>query len=72
MLRSFFVYLSKAAWAQNIFTNWGFAWRMASRFVSGTKIDDAIAAIRDLNGKGINVTLDHLFCRVSTECQPAL
>jgi proline dehydrogenase len=60
MLRSFLIYLSKAAWAQKIVTGWGFSWKFASRFVSGTKIDDAIRAIRELNGKGIHVTLDHL------------
>ncbi len=60
MLRSFLIYLSKAPWAQNLVTGWSFAWRTASRFVAGTKIDDAIRAIRELNAKGINVTLDHL------------
>ena len=60
MLRSFLIYLSKAAWAQRVVTGWSFAWRFASRFVSGTKVDDAIRAIRALNSKGINVTLDHL------------
>src|SRR5512143_5041 len=60
MLRSFLIYLSKAAWAQNLVTGWSFAWRTASRFVAGTKIEDAIRAIRELNAKGINVTLDHL------------
>ncbi len=60
MFRSFLIYLSKAAWAQNMVSSWGFAWRTASRFVAGTKIEDAIRAIRDLNSKGINVTLDHL------------
>jgi proline dehydrogenase len=60
MLRSFFVYLSKATWAQNIVSNWGFAWRTASRFVSGTKIEDALGVILELNAKGINVTLDLL------------
>jgi proline dehydrogenase len=60
MLRSFLIYLSKAAWAQNMVTSWSFAWRTASRFVAGTKIEDAIRAIRELNAKGINVTLDHL------------
>ncbi len=60
MLRSFLIYLSKAAWAQKIVTGWSFAWRFASRFVSGTKVDDALRAIRLLNAKGINVTLDHL------------
>jgi proline dehydrogenase len=60
MLRSFLIYLSKAAWAQKLVTGWGFAWKFASRFVPGTKIDDAIRAIRELNARGINVTLDHL------------
>jgi len=60
MLRSFLIYLSKAAWAQNLVTGWGFAWHTASRFVAGTKIEDAIRAVRELNAKGINVTLDHL------------
>ncbi|HUI90218.1 MAG TPA: proline dehydrogenase family protein [Anaerolineales bacterium] len=60
MLRSFLIYLSKAAWAQNIVTKWKFAWRTASRFVAGTKIEDAIRAIRELNERNINVTLDHL------------
>ena len=60
MLRSFLIYLSKAAWAQNTVTKWKFAWHTASRFVAGTKIEDAIRAIRELNAKNINVTLDHL------------
>lgn len=66
MLRSFLIYLSKAAWAQRIVMGWGLAWRVASRFVAGTRIDDAIRVIRDLNGKGINVTLDHLGEHTST------
>jgi len=60
MLRSFLIYLSKAAWAQNMVTSWKFAWNTASRFVAGTKIDDALKSIRELNAKNINVTLDHL------------
>ncbi len=60
MLRSFLIYLSKAAWAQNMVTNWGFAWRAASRFIAGTKVEDAIRAIQALNAKNINATLDHL------------
>ena len=66
MLRSFLIYLSKAAWAQNMVTSWKFAWRTASRFVAGTKIEDAIRAIRELNVKNINVTLDHLGENTST------
>ncbi len=60
MLRSFLIYLSKAAWAQNLVTGWNFAWRTASRFVAGTKLNDAMRVVRELNAKGINVTLDHL------------
>lgn len=60
MLRSFLIYLSKAAWARNLVMNWSFAWRAASRFVAGEKLEDAIRAVRELNAKGINATLDHL------------
>ena len=60
MLRSFLIYLSKAAWAQKLVTSWSFAWRAASRFVAGERAEDAIRAIRTLNAKGINATLDHL------------
>lgn len=60
MLRSFLIYLSKAAWAQKLVTNWSFAWHTASRFVAGTKLDKAMQVVRELNAKGINATLDHL------------
>jgi proline dehydrogenase len=60
MLRSFFIYLSKAVWAQNLVTKWRFAWRMASRFVAGGKMEDAERVVKALNLKGINATLDQL------------
>ena len=60
MLRSFFIYLSKASWARKLVTGWSLAWRMASRFVSGETLGDAIQAIKALNDKNINATLDHL------------
>ncbi len=66
MLRSFLIYLSKAQWAQRIVTGWSFAWKAASRFVAGTKVEDAIRAVRELNEKGINATLDHLGEHTST------
>jgi proline dehydrogenase len=66
MLRSFFIYLSKAAWAQKLFTSWSIAWRAASRFVAGESVADAIRAIRDLNEKCINATLDQLGEHTST------
>lgn len=60
MLRSLLIYLSKAAWARRIVTRWPIAWRVASRFVAGEKLEDAIRAVKELNATGINATLDHL------------
>jgi proline dehydrogenase len=66
MFRSFFIFLSKAVWAQNLVTHWGFAWKMASRFVAGENIADAINVVNELNAKGINATLDQLGEHTST------
>lgn len=60
MLRSFFIYLSKASWARSLVTKWAFARRAASRFISGETMEEAIQVVQTLNKKGINVTLDHL------------
>jgi proline dehydrogenase len=60
MLRSFLIYLSKAAWARRLITRWDFAWRTASRFVAGDQLEDAIAVVRALNANKITATLDHL------------
>jgi proline dehydrogenase len=60
MLRSIFIYLSKAAWARRIVTGWSVAWNMASRFVAGETLDDAIRVIKTVNLKAINASLDHL------------
>jgi proline dehydrogenase len=67
MLRSFLIYLSKAAWAEKMVTGWRFAWRMASRFVAGESLNDAIRVVRELNEKGINATLDQLGEHTTTE-----
>ncbi len=60
MLRSLLIYLSQAAWAQNLVTHWGFAWKAASRFIAGSTLEDAVRAVAGLNEKGINATLDQL------------
>lgn len=66
MLRSFLIYLSKAAWAQNLVIGWSFAWKAASRFVAGSTVEDAIRVVKMLNEKGINATLDQLGEHTST------
>ena len=60
MLRSFFIMLSKVKWAQKLIMGMGFARKMATRFVAGDKLSDAIEAIKGLNKIGIFATLDHL------------
>ena len=54
------IYLSKADWARQIVMNWNFAFRVASRFVAGETLEDAIRVVKELNSRGINATLDHL------------
>ncbi|MBN1535411.1 MAG: proline dehydrogenase family protein [Anaerolineales bacterium] len=66
MLRSFLIYLSKAAWAQNMVTNIKIVWLVASRFIAGQTIESAIKAARELNERGINGTMDHLGESTST------
>ncbi len=66
MLRSFLIYLSKAAWAQNLVTHWSFAWNAASRFIAGNELSDAIRVVKELNSRGINATLDQLGEHTST------
>jgi proline dehydrogenase len=60
MFRSFFIYLSKSLILRRIVTRWSVVWKMASRFISGEEIGDAIGVISRLNSNGINATLDHL------------
>jgi proline dehydrogenase len=60
MFRSIFIYLSKAAWARKLVTQWSVARRMASRFVAGETLADAMRVVGELNQKGLAVTLDHL------------
>ena len=60
MLRSFLIYLSQAGWAQRMVTGWKLAWKIASRFVAGESVQDAIRVIQKLNAKGIVATLDQL------------
>ena len=66
MLRALLLYLSQAEWARRIARSWKLTWKIASRFVAGETLDEALKAINDLNEIGINVTLDHLGEHVST------
>jgi proline dehydrogenase len=67
MLRTPLLYLSNAVWSRRLITRFGVARRAAGRFVAGETPDDAIVAIRALNSRGVNATLDHLGESVTNE-----
>jgi proline dehydrogenase len=69
MFRAIFLFLSHAQWARKLIMSLGVARRTAMRFVAGERIEDAIAAIRALNAKGIVATLDHLGESVTNEAE---
>jgi proline dehydrogenase len=60
MLRWILIYLSGAEWARKFIQNNPLAQKMASRFVAGETLDQAIMAVKELNAGGIYATLDHL------------
>jgi len=69
MLRAPFLYLSNAGWSRQLITRLPLARSMSSRFVAGDTPADAMAAIRALNARGINATLDHLGESVSNQAE---
>lgn len=54
------LYLSKANWARQIVSKLSVAQMVAMRFVAGATIAEAMTAAKDLNAKGMKVTLDFL------------
>ncbi len=69
MLRALLLYLSQAQWARNMVTGWRVAWRVASRFVAGETLEEAVALVKELNRRGFYVTLDHLGEYTSNEAE---
>ncbi|NDJ78179.1 MAG: proline dehydrogenase [Chloroflexi bacterium] len=67
MLRSLFLYLSQANWAKDLMLRIGFARRTAHRFVAGDTLPEAIDSTRNINQRGMLVTLDHLGESVTDE-----
>jgi proline dehydrogenase len=59
-LRHTLLYLSTAVWARKLISNFPGAQRVARRFVAGETIDDAVAITKELNSRGMRVTLNYL------------
>jgi proline dehydrogenase len=59
-LHRFLLYLSTAGWARHIVTELPPSRAVAKRFVAGETREDALAAAKTLNAKGMLVALDYL------------
>ncbi len=59
-MRHVLLYLSTAVWARSLVSSFPVAKRVARRFVAGETIDDAISVTREMNSRGMHVTLNYL------------
>ena len=60
MTRALFLWLSRSQRLKHLTSEFRPFWKLASRFVAGSTLDDALRVIRQLNQEGLKVTLDHL------------
>ena len=66
MLREFFLFLSRASWAQAAITHFPPSRRMARRFVAGSTIEETLPTLKTLNQQGMHATVDFLGESVAT------
>ncbi len=65
-VRSFFLFLSRHRSLRKWMETSPLAQRLATRFVAGETLDEALAVGRKINSEGITITLDHLGESVTT------
>ena len=64
--RSALIYLSRQEWLKEFASRFGLFKKLTTRFIAGENIDEALAAIRDLNTHGCTASFDHLNESVGT------
>lgn len=69
MLRRILLYLSERKGLQDFILRRKLAVKVARRFVAGEDLDEAMQVARDLECRGMHVTLDHLGESVASESQ---
>lgn len=52
--------ITERNWVRRLFTEHPFGRRLATRFVAGEELHEAVAVARTLNHRGISVSMDHL------------
>ncbi|MED4016643.1 proline dehydrogenase [Sutcliffiella cohnii] len=68
LMRNFFLYLSKSKTLTKLARKYGLRFG-AGRFVAGETIQQAVSVIKDLNKKGLSVTIDYLGEFIDTEAE---
>ena len=58
--RSALIYLSRQEWLKEFAAKLGLFKKLTTRFIAGENIEQAVAAIRDLNARGCTASFDHL------------
>ena len=67
--RTALLYLSRQDGLKDLLTRFDALRRITNRFIAGENIDDAMAAIRDLNAVGITASFDHLGESITSEAE---
>src|SRR5918992_4653470 len=70
--RSALIYLSRQEGLKDFASRFRFFKRLTTRFVAGETIEEAIAAIRELNAEGCSASFDHLNESVGTPAEAEL
>ncbi len=60
MTRGLFLWLSRNGTLKKLSREFYPFWKMASRFIAGHSLDEAVEVVKKLNSSGLKVTLDHL------------
>jgi len=58
--RSALIYLSRQEWLKEFAARFSLFRRVTTRFIAGETIDEAVAAIREINARGCSASFDHL------------
>ena len=69
IMRTALIALSKNKALQELIVRVPISRRMARRFVAGETLDEALAAVKSLNGQGMLATLDHLGENVANQAE---
>ena len=70
-MRAMLLAMAGSATWKKILTGWGVTHRVVGRFIPGETLDEALAAVREINAAGMTATLNPLGENVTTEAEAA-